>query len=153
MLEGERGCGDRKRWNIRAGGMEVNCLGECRIGGEGYLLSWKGGVGKGMETRGMRWRAACSLRHQPCTYLENYRGRISTAPVLVHPPLPALSLTSPSPCFSFDLGQMPLICWNMRMATVKTKRVSRGYVTDRKLIVIGRRTCSIINTPLRTRTA
>jgi hypothetical protein len=59
--------------------------------GGGSAVAELRGVREGMESRGMRWRAACSLRHQPCTYLGNYRGRISATLALTRP-LPALSL-------------------------------------------------------------
>ena len=51
------------------------------------------------------------MRHQPCTNLGNYRGRISAFLNSFTRPLPALSLsrsTSPCPCVSLDLGEMSL---------------------------------------------
>jgi hypothetical protein len=53
VLEWERGRGDGTRSNIRAGRMEVNCLGECRIGmggGGGVLLS------RNCRALGRAWR-------------------------------------------------------------------------------------------------
>ena len=59
----------------------------------------------------MGWRAACSLRHQPCTNLGNYRGRISAAPALFHPPPPSsLALPPRLPVFLLISGKFLSTC-------------------------------------------